>query len=60
MTAKQTVDPATQKQLIKYAEDVAKLYVDLKKERELFSKSKRKKNRGYVESITKNKFFISI
>ena len=57
MTAKQTVDPATQKQLIKYAEDVAKLYVDLKKERELFSKSKRKKNRGYVESITKKQIF---
>ncbi len=57
MTEKQTLDPGTQKQLIKYAEDVARLYADLKKQRELFSKSKRKQVKGYIESVTKKQIF---
>ena len=57
MTKNQTLEHGTQEQLIKYAEDVARLYADLKKQRELFSKSKRKKIKGYVESITKKQIF---
>jgi len=57
MTKNQTLDSGTQEQLIKYAEDVARLYADLKKQRELFSKSQRKKVKGYIESVTKKQIF---
>ncbi len=57
MTEKQTLDPGTQKQLIKYAEDIARLYADQKKERALFSRSKRKKDEGHIENISKKQIF---
>ncbi len=42
MKENQVADLATQKQLMKYADDIAKLYHQLKKERELQSRVDRK------------------
>jgi len=57
MTEKQTADPATQQQPIKYPENTKMLYRKLQKERELFSKSKKKELELYVENITKKHIF---
>ena len=57
MTEKQTADPSTQQQPIKYSEDTNMLYRELQKERELFSKSKKKELELYVENITKKHIF---
>ena len=60
MIEKQTVDLATQKQLMKYAEDLVKLQHELKKERELLSKANRKEFKIRIESITKKHIFSSV
>ncbi len=59
MEENQVADLATQKQLMKYAEDIAKLHHELKKERELPSKVDRKELKAGIErSITKKHIFI--
>jgi len=58
MKENQVADLETQKQLMKYAEDIAKLYHQLKKERELLSKVDRKEPKVHIESITKKHIFI--
>ncbi|OPX40906.1 MAG: hypothetical protein B1H13_04930 [Desulfobacteraceae bacterium 4484_190.3] len=61
MTEKQTADPATQQQPIKYPENTKMLYQKLKEERELFSKSKKKDLELYVENtIKKHIFYIHL
>lgn len=42
---------------MKYAEDIVKLYHELKKERELLSKFNRKKIEAYIETIKKKYFY---
>jgi len=58
MTEKQTVDLTTQKQLMKYAEDLVKLHHELKKERKLPSKSNGKEFKVHITSITKRHIFL--
>ena len=59
MKENQVADPATQKQLMKYAEDIAKLHHELKKERELPSKVDGKELKAGIERrITKKHIFI--
>ncbi len=59
MKENQVADPATQKQLMKYAEDIARLHHELKKERELPSKVDGKELKAGIERrITKKHIFI--
>ncbi len=58
MKKNQVADLATQKQLMKYAVDIAKLHHELKKERELLSKVDRKEPKEHIESIIKKHIFI--
>jgi hypothetical protein len=51
------VNPATQKQFMKYAEDMVKLYHELKKEKELLSKFNRKKVEVCIDGIKKKYFY---
>jgi PAS domain S-box-containing protein len=58
MKENQVADLATHKQLMKYAEDIAKLHHALKKEREQLSKIDRKELKAGIESISKKHIFI--
>ena len=60
MIENQAIDPAVQKQLMKYAEDMARLYQELKKERALLSKPERKKMKCMLKRYQKNISFLSI
>jgi hypothetical protein len=53
MEKNQAIDMAIQEQLMKYAEDLAKLYHELKKERELPSEDRSKESKICLESVTK-------